>query len=105
MVAMELELYHPSVGTATIRDTLPISFPAKVKAFWMALNDLSPEQIAGEPNVAIEPEELVGAQFIVQLGEQENKQTGKVYKSIVAPWYYPLSRVDVLEYAMADAPI
>ena len=41
MVVMKLEIYHPSVGSATITDRLPAAFPAKVKAFWKAVNDFT----------------------------------------------------------------
>lgn len=102
-VDLELEIYHPDVGTAIIRDNLPAAFPAKVKAFWMAINDLTSEDMAEQTQVEIDPAALVGARLIVQLGEQESKTNGKIYKTIVAPWYYPTSRTDVLEQAYANS--
>jgi len=104
MVVMELELYHPTAGTTTIRDYLPQGFPAKVKSFWRALNDYSEEQIAANPEAVIEPADLVGAQFLVQIGDRENKESGKVYRGIVAPWYYPLSQATEL-LADDDTPL
>lgn len=92
MVVMKLEVYHPSVGTAVITDRLPSAFPAKVKAFWKAVNDFTEEEIAANPQVEIDPPSLIGAQLIVQLGTKENKDTGATYKDITPPWYYPLSR-------------
>lgn len=96
MLVLEVELYHPAVGSVTTRDWLPSNFPAKVKAFWMAVNDFTEEQIAADPQLKIEPDELKGAQLIVHLGLDEDKETKKVYKKIVPPWYYPISRTDLL---------
>lgn len=97
MIVLQIEIYHPSYGSAKLRDWLPPSFPAKCLNFFMALNDYSREDVAEMVEVEIpEPQELVGAEILIQLGEQENKQTGKVYKSIVGPWYYPLSRAGEL---------
>jgi hypothetical protein len=104
IIRLEFEIYHPDVGTTTIRDVLPHNFPAKVRAFWMALNDFTPEQMQNQSKVEINPLELVGASMIVQLGERENPATGKIYKSVVSPWYYPLSRVDVLSLGREERP-
>ena len=103
MLVLELQLYHASVGSVTIKDWLPSSFPSKVKAFWMAINDFTHEQMAENPVVEINPPDLIGAQLIVQIGEQENAESGKTYKKIVSPWYYPISRLDLL--AGEDAPL
>ena len=103
MLVLELELFHESVGKATLKDWLPASFASKVKAFWMAVNDFTHEQMAANPVVEINPPDLIGAQLIVQIGEQEDETTKKVYKKIVAPWYYPISRLDLL--AGKDAPL
>jgi len=101
-VDLELEIYHPDVGTAVVRDNLPSAFPAKVKAFWMAINNFTQEDMADQEKVEIDPAALVNAQLIVQLGEQESKKDGKIYKTIVAPWYYPIDRTDVLADAYAN---
>lgn len=93
VINMDLVIYHPNLGEAVVKDSLPSAFPRKVRAFWMAFNDLTAEEIAGQQTVEIEnPSDLEGGQILVQLGTQENKETGRTYKSIVAPWYYPLSR-------------
>lgn len=92
MLVMDLELYSPTHGTATIKDFLPEAFPAKVKQFWQALNDFTAEEMANEPEVDIDPEALPGAQVLIQLGEQENPRNGKVYKNVTPPWYYATSR-------------
>lgn len=111
LVRMVLTLYHPSVGEVTMNDTLPIKFPAKIKSFWMAINDLTEQQALEAPEVDLsEPGNLVGAQFIVAIGEQEGKDrqgnlTGRMYKTIVPPWYYPISRTDLLNYEGVETPI
>jgi hypothetical protein len=102
-LAMEIEIYSPVHGTAVLRDWLSPAFEAKVKHFWVALNDLTEEQVAASPVVELNPPDLVGAQLLVKLGEQENKETGKVYKSLVGPWYYPLSRATDLLLADEEA--
>ena len=104
LIRLEYEIYHPTAGTTKLRDTLPSNFPAKVKSFWMAVNDFSAEEMAEQPKVDIDPDTLVGATIIVQLGEQENKESGRVYKTVVAPWYYPISRVDLLEISDDENP-
>lgn len=96
MIVMELELFHPTYGTASLRDYLPHGFPAKFKAFWRAVNDFTEEQLAANPVIEVEPSDLVGAQFLVQIGDRENKKTKKVYRGIIAPWYYPLSQATKL---------
>lgn len=110
MLVLELGIYHPDVGEATIKDWLPSSFPAKVKAFWMAINDLTEADMASAPVVEINPPDLIGAQLIVVLGREEGKDpntgqpNGKVYTKIVSPWYHPISRVELLPVP-ADAPL
>lgn len=106
IIRMELAVYSDIYGEATLRDTLPAAFPAKVKAFWQAYNDFTPEEIAQHPEVNIaDPADLVGAEFLIQLGEQENKATQKTYKTVVAPWYYPMSRAMDLLGDVEDSPI
>ena len=97
MLKFNLRIYSPTLGEAVIKDNLPMAFPAKVKAFWMAFNDFSEEDLSGVKEVAIDNvQDLEGAQILVQLGDQENKESGKVYRTVVAPWYYPTSRGDLL---------
>jgi hypothetical protein len=95
LIRLELEIHDPNVGTATLRDTLPQGFPAKAKAFWIAVNDFAPEEVA-DLKVDIDPDTLVGAQLIIELGEKESNLDGKLYKQVSPPWYYPLSRAEEL---------
>lgn len=92
MIVLKLEIYHPVHGTASIRDWLPPSFPAKCFAFYLALNDWTRDQVDTDDIELPEPPDLVGAEILVQLGEQESKTDGKMYKTLIGPWYYPLSR-------------
>lgn len=96
MLRLNLEIYSEEHGTASVRDFLPEAFPAKVKSFWQAVNDFTAEEMAEQDKVEIDPDALPGATFLIQLGDQENKTTGKVYKTLTPPWYYPLSRASEL---------
>lgn len=98
MIRLEFTVYHPDHGEATLKDTLPSLFPAKVQAFWQAFNRLSKEELKNESAADIDPADLVGASLIVVLGESTNEKTGKTYKQVDYPWYYADDRVDVLEY-------
>jgi hypothetical protein len=100
MIVVELELYHPELGSGTIRDFLVPSFASKVKAFWQAVTGATNEemQLPENQNVEIDPDELVGAELLVQLGEQENAEDGKTYKSLVGSWYFPASRSDLITF-------
>ena len=105
LIRLEWEVYHPAVGTAILKnDTLPSAFPAKVKAFWQALNAFTNEDMADQPEAQIDPDALVGAQLILQIGPKESSN-GKVYTSVLTPWYYPITRTDVLSYEGADLPL
>lgn len=95
------DIYHPDVGVGRLFDSLPSAFPAKAKAFWQALNDFTSEEMMEQANIELNAPELVGAQMIVHLGEKEAKQgkhKGELFKQVVSPFYYPISRLDVLSY-------
>lgn len=98
---MKLELFSETLGTA--RCTWNISSAAKfmLKPFWIAINDLTPEEFAANPEADIEdPERLVGTELLVQLGTKgwTDSKTGeaRTSKNIVAPFAYPLSRYQEL---------
>ena len=97
MLVFDLTLYSPVHGEITITDRLPSGFPAKGKAFWKAFNDYEDEDLAGVELITIEnPAELEHGEILVQLGDQEDKRTGKMYRQVVAPWYYPTSMAPML---------
>lgn len=99
MIDLTLEIYHPQFGTAKLFDNLPHAFPRKVKAFWMALNELTEEEVQANPKFAIDVDSLVGAQLIVNLGTEEHyNQPGRMVKKVVNPFYFPITRRDVLSY-------
>jgi len=93
-LTVEFEVYHPDYGTARIFDTLPsVGFARKVAAFWMALNDWGPEDLAASPQVRIEGPELKNAQLVINLGEQERRdQPGRMRKAVVEPWYWSIAK-------------
>lgn len=106
MIVVQFEIFHPEVGSSEIRDFLVASFPRKIKGFWQALNNYSVEEMKEQANVEIDPLTLEGAQLILVLGmrEKQDKEGNKVMrKDIVAPWYYPAERTDLLPY-LNDAP-
>lgn len=106
LIKFNLRVYSPKHGEAVIFDNLPSAFPAKVKAFWLAFNDWTEDDMADMSEVEIDDvNDLDGAQILIQLGDQENKQTGKVYRTVVSPFYYPISRIDLLDLDDEDSPI
>lgn len=106
LIRMDLRVYSPKHGEAILKDNLPAAFPAKVKAFWMAYNDWTEEDIADVKEVEIDDvSELNGAQILIQLGDQENKTNGKTYRTVVSPFYYPISRLDLLDLENENSPI
>lgn len=108
MITVELEIHHPTMGSTTLRDWLPMSFPSKVKTFWMAANNFTPqdaaEALAKSSEVELDPTELVGIQLLVQIGERESVADGKTYKGVVPPFYYPLSRSDLVNWNNEERP-
>lgn len=106
MIVVDFEIYHPDHGTATIRDWIVASFPNKVRNLWIALNNFSTEEYnqfmeESGGHLELTPETLHEAEFIINLGPKEytDGKTGekRVGKEISPPWYYPASRVDLLE--------
>lgn len=92
VIRLKLELYDPVLGTCLLNHNLASAFAAQVRSFYMAYHDLTLEEMAGVEEIELEASDLVGAQFIVQLGEKKSKTDGNTYKQIVSPWFYPVSR-------------
>jgi len=110
MIVLELEIYHPKLGSATMRDWLVPAFARKMKAFYQAINNFDAQEladsIARDAEPEINPSELVGAEVIVQVGEGTSKtDPTKVYKNIVAPFYFPITRMDLLNWQEDDLPL
>jgi hypothetical protein len=108
MITIELEIHHPTMGSTTLRDWLPVSFPSKVKSFWVAAMNYTPQQAAEAlsrgSEVELDPTELIGTQLLVQIGERESTSDGKTYKGVVAPFYYPASRFDLVNWDNEQRP-
>lgn len=98
MLAFKLRIYHQDYGEAVIYDNLPVNAPFKVKPFWLAFNNWTEEEfLANGTAVEIDDPSIIdGAEILVQIGDQEDKATQKVYKSVVSPYYFPVSRKDDL---------
>ena len=101
MINLEWELHDDDLGHATLRDNLPYKFPAKVKAFYMAANNLTHAdmQDPAHQKVELDPDDLQGLQMLIQLGEREgmNKQgETQNYKTVAGAWYFPADRIDLL---------
>ena len=110
MIVLQLEIYHPQLGTATLRDWLVPTFASKVKSFYQAVNNFTAQELAddlardSEPE--IDPDQLKGAEVLVQIGEKASQQDpSKMFKNVVAPFYFPLSRMDLLAWQEGDAPL
>jgi hypothetical protein len=108
MITLELEIHHPTMGSTTLRDWLPVSFPSKVKSFWVAAMNYTAQQAAEAlsrgSEVELDPAELVGVQILVQIGEKESTNDGKMYKGVVPPFYYPVSRNDLVNWDNLERP-
>ena len=108
MVDLNWEIHHPELGNAVLRDNLSYNFPDKVKSFWLAANEMTEQDFqqakAENPNdlenVEINPEEMIGLEMVIQMGEVEGKTNGqpngKMYKNVVGSWYFPASRAESL---------
>lgn len=110
MIVVQLEIYHPQLGTASIRDWLVASFPSKMKSFYQAVNNFNAQQLAddlarnSEPE--IDPDELIGAEMLVQIGEKPSQMDpNRMFKNVVAPFYFPISRMDLLAWQEGDVPL
>lgn len=105
-IELLFEIYHPDVGVATIRDWLPFTFPRKVGHFWAAYNNMTIEEVRAGGAIDIDPDELVGATLLLNLGEEEGTlKSGEkaMFKQIVSPWYFSDTRTDLLPYMQDDA--
>jgi len=108
MIVLQLEIYHPTIGTATVRDWLVPSFASKIKAFYQAINNFGAQELADslarDPEPELDPDEMVGGELLVQIGDSKPNDKGMVYKNVVAPFYFPSSRMDLLAW-QEDAPL
>lgn len=116
MVKLQWEIHHPDLGNATLRDNLPFNFADKVKAFWLAANDMTeqdfiqaknenPEELS---NVEIDPAHLIGLEMIIEVNEREGtdqngQPNGRMYKQVNGTGYFPASRTDLITWDV-DAP-
>jgi len=110
MIVLQLEIFHPTLGTASIRDWLVASFASKVKAFYQAVNNFSAQELADDIARDSEPElnptEMIGAEVLVQIGDRPSKaDPTKIFKNVVAPFYFPISRMDLLTWQEDDLPL
>lgn len=108
MIVLQLELQHPSLGSVEVRDWLPATFPRKAKALYLALNNWTPaegaEALAQNPDIELDPQELVGAELLVQWGLEKGRNGKDDFIGVVSPFYFPATRYDLLAW-MEDAPL
>lgn len=107
MVTVEFELHHPTLGTGTIKDWLSPGFKSKIKSFWMAANGFDNQQardaLASGSEIELDPDEMVGVQLLVCIGEREGRDgDGRMFKSVVAPFFFPVSRMDLVKWEDGD---
>lgn len=103
MIAMELEIHHPTLGSATIRDWLSAGFASKGQAFYQAVSGMTVQQLADQlarnPDIDIDPDDIIGAELLVNIADKPARNDpSKVYKNVVEPFYFPFSRVDLLAW-------
>lgn len=110
MIVVWLEIHHPMLGSGTLRDWLVVTFPAKIKTFYQAVNNYTAQELAEavnrNPDIELDPQELVGAELLVQIGEEPSQNDpSKLYKKVVSPFFYPVSRSDLLAWMEDDVPL
>lgn len=103
MITVEFEIHHPTIGTGTIKDWLSPGFKSKIKSFWMAANGFTNEQardaLASGSEIELDPDEMVGVQLLVNIGEREGRENdGRMFKSVVAPFFFPVTRSDLVKW-------
>jgi len=102
IIKLVLELFHPDLGTGIMLDNLPEGFVDKCLAFYLAFNHITRNEYEAaiasdeDPVVDLDPDEMIGASLIVQIGD--NEYEGKVRKQTVGGWYYPDDREDLIPY-------
>lgn len=99
---LKFELLSEEHGTAIVNQNITVNMAFMMKPFWIAVNDLTPEEFAADPNARIsDPKRFVDSELLVFLGEKKSNQLDdegnpKVFKNIVDPFFAPLSRFEEL---------
>lgn len=103
---LEFELFSETHGTATINQNISVNMGFMLVPFWVALNDLTPEEFAANPTMEVKnPEALKGTELLVAIGDKKNDRylddqgNPRVFKNIVDPFFLPLSRYSELSDA------
>jgi hypothetical protein len=108
MIVLDLELNHPAFGSVEVRDWIPATYPSKAKALFLAVNGYDTAEgaavIASNPNIEFDPQELVGAELIIQWGLEKGRNGKEDFIGVVSPFYFPATRYDLLAW-MEDAPL
>ena len=110
MITVEFEIHHPDLGTGVIKDWLSPGFKSKIKSFWMAANGFSNEQardaLASGGEIELDPDEMIGVQLLVNVGEKEGREKdGRMFKSVVAPFFFPVTRSDLVRWGDEESPL
>ncbi len=103
MITLQLEFHHPKLGSGVVKDWLSPGFKSKIKSFWMAANGFDHEQaveaLRSGGEIDLDPDELVGVQLLINLGEQEGRNDpSRMFKTVVAPFFFPVNRKDLLTW-------
>lgn len=110
MIVVNFEIHHPDLGTATIKDFLSPGFKSKIKAFWMAANGFTHEQardaLAQGADIELDPDEMVGTQLLVNIGEKAARDgSGRMFKEVAPPFFFPSTRQDLVKWGSEDLPV
>lgn len=104
MITMELEVFDDQYGSGFMKDWLPTAFPTKVMNFYAAYYGMDVEDLLGQDDIVIDPQDIIGGEVLVVTRVVEdsdgniNPQTGEVYRrlNIVSPFYFPAHRTDLI---------
>lgn len=108
MIVLDLELSHPGLGNVEVKDWIPATYPSKAKALFLAVNGYDQAQgasvIAANPQIEFDPQELTGAEILVQWGKEKGRNGKEDFLGVVPPFYFPATRYDLLAW-MDEAPL
>lgn len=101
MLVITFEVSSEEWGQGEIREYLTANNDfgrRKAKVLAAALADVPANQVAEwakeNQTITFAARDLIGGELIIHIADQERKETGKVYKSIVNPFYSALSEAE-----------
>lgn len=99
---LEFEFFSEDLGSAAIKQNITVNMGFMLKPFWIAVNDLTPEEFLANPNANLEnPEKFIGSELIIHIANKKSNKpddngNDRYFKNITQPFFLPLTRYEEL---------